>query len=97
VVTHPSLRAQDEAKGQRDQARKDGEMRQRLADQAETGRAGTEAGSYLRLIDSCITQLKAQGPVTRVKKKRKKMRQRLVDQAEGGITGRAGAPIMAQT
>ena len=23
---------------------------------------GTEAGSYLRLIDSCITQLKAQGP-----------------------------------
>ena len=35
---------------------------------------GTEAGSYLRLIDSCITQLKAQrplGPVTRVKKKKK--------------------------
>jgi len=23
---------------------------------------GTEAGSYLRLIDSCITQLKDQGP-----------------------------------
>ena len=23
---------------------------------------GTEVGSYLRLIDSCITQLKAQGP-----------------------------------
>ena len=23
---------------------------------------GTEAGSYLRLIDSCIAQLKAQGP-----------------------------------
>ena len=23
---------------------------------------GTEAGSYLRLINSCITQLKAQGP-----------------------------------
>jgi len=23
---------------------------------------GSEAGSYLRLIDSCITQLKAQGP-----------------------------------
>ena len=23
---------------------------------------GTDAGSYLRLIDSCITQLKAQGP-----------------------------------
>jgi len=25
-------------------------------------RSGTEAGSYLRLIDSCTTQLKAQGP-----------------------------------
>ena len=24
--------------------------------------AGNEAGSYLRLIDSCITQLEAQGP-----------------------------------
>jgi len=24
--------------------------------------SGTEADSYLRLIDSCITQLKAQGP-----------------------------------
>jgi len=23
---------------------------------------GTEAGPYLRLMDSCITQLKAQGP-----------------------------------
>jgi len=23
---------------------------------------GSEAGSYLRLVDSCITQLKAQGP-----------------------------------
>ena len=33
-----------------------------------------EEGSYLRLVDSCITQLKAQGPsgpVTRVKKKKK--------------------------
>jgi len=28
----------------------------------EEGGLGTEAGSYLRLIDSCITQLKAQGP-----------------------------------
>ena len=25
---------------------------------------GSEVGSYLRLIDSCITQLKAQGPST---------------------------------
>ena len=33
---------------------------------------GSEAGSYLRLIDSCITQLKAQGPVTRVKKKKRR-------------------------
>ena len=24
--------------------------------------SGSEAGSYLRLIDSCITQLKAEGP-----------------------------------
>ena len=24
--------------------------------------SGTEAGSYLRLVDSCITQLRAQGP-----------------------------------
>jgi len=24
--------------------------------------SGSEAGSYLRIIDSCITQLKAQGP-----------------------------------
>ena len=24
--------------------------------------SGSEAGSYLRLIDSCITQLKVQGP-----------------------------------
>jgi len=24
--------------------------------------SGSEAGTYLRLIDSCITQLKAQGP-----------------------------------
>ena len=24
--------------------------------------SGAEAGSYLRLIDSCITQLRAQGP-----------------------------------
>ena len=24
--------------------------------------SGSDAGSYLRLIDSCITQLKAQGP-----------------------------------
>jgi len=28
----------------------------------EWRRAGTEAGSHLRLIDSCITQLEAQGP-----------------------------------
>ena len=35
---------------------------------------GSEAGSYLMLTDSCITQLKAQGPsrTCRVKKKKKK-------------------------
>ena len=33
----------------------------------------SEAGSYFRLIDSCITQIKDLiGPVTRVKKKKKK-------------------------
>ena len=35
--------------------------------------SGSEAGSYLRLTDSCITQLKAKdllGPVTRLKKKK---------------------------
>ena len=26
--------------------------------------SGSKPGSYLRLIDSCITQLKAQGPYT---------------------------------
>jgi len=40
-------------------------------------RRPAEAGSYLRLIDSCITQLKAQGPsVTRVKKKKKNLPER---------------------
>jgi len=33
-----------------------------LADQSIKMCSGSEAGSYLRLIDSCITQLKAQGP-----------------------------------
>jgi len=28
----------------------------------QLSRGGSEAGSYLRLIDSCITQLEAQGP-----------------------------------
>jgi len=30
--------------------------------QPERPCSGSEAGAYLRLIDSCITQLKAQGP-----------------------------------
>ena len=37
-----------------------------------THTCGTEAGSYLRLIDSCITSLRLKdllGPATRVKKK----------------------------
>jgi len=48
---------------------------------------GTEAGSYLRRIDSCITQLKAQGPsgpVTRVKKKKRTQ----------ALTLRPGMPMM---
>jgi len=37
--------------------------KEREKDLAENrGVVVTEAGSYLRLIDSCITQLKAQGP-----------------------------------
>ena len=39
--------------------------KERLARTAITGCvmcSGSEAGSYLRLIDSCITQLQAQGP-----------------------------------
>jgi len=31
--------------------------------------SGSEAGSYFRVIDSCITQLDLLGPVPRVKKK----------------------------
>jgi len=41
----------------------------RVLDHSTEMCSGSEAGSYLRLTDSCITQLKAQGPVTRVKKK----------------------------
>jgi len=46
---------------------------------------GTEAGSYLRLIDYCITQIKdLLGPVTRVKKKKKKYLVATRDVGEGG-------------
>jgi len=34
--------------------------------------SGSEAGSYLRLIDSCATQLKAQGPSRTCNKSKKK-------------------------
>ena len=40
------------------------ESRSRVSEETQRGnlRSGSEAGSYLRRIDSCITQLKAQGP-----------------------------------
>ena len=44
--------------------------------------SGSQAGSYLRLIDSCITQLNAQGP------------SRTCDVSKG--LGLPGAPILAQ-
>ena len=34
--------------------------------------SGSDAGSYARLIDSCITQLKAQGPCNESKEEEKK-------------------------
>jgi len=34
---------------------------------------GSEEGSYLRLIDSCITQLKFQGPCNESKEEKKKV------------------------
>ena len=48
----------------------------------------SEAGSYLRLIDSCITQLRLKDllrPVTRVKKKKKKRRRLRVLVFEKGL------------
>ena len=51
--------------------------------------SGSQAGSYLRLIDSCITQLKAQGlsgPVTRLKKKRQKKKKKVKSLGAGFIT-----------
>ena len=44
--------------------------------------SGSKAGSYLRLIDSCITQLKAQGP-SRTCKKSKKEEEDLFGSADG--------------
>ena len=42
---------------------------------------GSEAGSYLRLIDSCVTQRKAQGPSHESKE------ENLLDQELGGLGG----------
>ena len=50
--------------------------------------SGSQVGSYLRLIDSCITQLKAQGlsgPVTRLKKKRQKKKKKKVKSLGAGF------------
>ena len=48
---------------------------------------GTEAGTYLRLIDSCITQLKAQGPSRTINESQKQEEERR--SRRGGITPRA--------
>ena len=51
--------------------------------------SGSEAGSYSRLIDSCITQLKAQGP-SRTCNESKDERKEEVDQR--GVVGRQEDP-----
>ena len=45
---------------------------------------GSEAGSYLRLIDSCITQLGAQGPSRTCNESK--------EEEEGAAARRGGAP-----
>jgi len=49
---------------------------------------GTEAGSYLRLIDSCVTQLKAQGPsrTCNKRKEEKKDGPHECEDRDGGLT-----------
>ena len=58
--------------------------------------SGTEAGSYLRLIYCCITQLKAQGPVTRVNKKKRSNRlYRAAGQGRAGVVDFDGRELGA--
>jgi hypothetical protein len=58
---------------------------------------GTEAGSYLRLVDPCFTQLKAQGsqgPVTRVKKRKERD---LAGVGDGEVDSASTAPCTSST
>jgi len=47
---------------------------------------GTEAGSYLRLIDSCITQLKAQGPSRTCNESKEEEEEHISSERSGGHT-----------
>ena len=44
--------------------------------------SGCEAGSHLRIIDSCITQLKAQGPSTTCNESKEEEQQQEEDEEE---------------
>ena len=46
-------------------------------------RSGSEAGSYLRLIDGCITQLKAQGPSRNCNERKEEVP--VIDSGLGGV------------
>ena len=52
---------------------------------------GNEAGSYLRLVDSCITQLKAQGPA-RACDESKEEEEEEEEQDDSSTLGRGGSP-----
>ena len=54
-----------------------------------TRRAGCPASKYLRLIDSCITQLKAQGPSRTCDESKEKKKERDLPCADeaGGVLG----------
>ena len=53
--------------------------------------SGSEAGSYLRLIDSSITQLKAQGPSRTCNESKEKKKYR-VRRLAGGLFGALDEP-----
>ena len=52
--------------------------------------SGSEAGSYSRLIDSCITQLKVQGPSRTCNESKKEE-----EEGEEGVRGDLASPQMA--
>ena len=47
--------------------------------------SGSEAGSYLRLIDSCITQLKAQGPARTCHESKEEEKKRVPGNERRGV------------